>query len=391
MIFQFCELESLARRAMYGFGYALSNLTIRNTTFVIRCTIAFLCLLILPHADNFAATLPDFSSPMFVPTKQLVQLNSKKGAIVVRDATPTLVNRVDENGLPLLDGEISGTIGLLTLSLPASQTLTSAAVPVLSPTLTNPDFEDGSINNQASSWSVCSGNYSRTLLSSNDGIADNYYALELTANSNTLSLSACQAVRLNQVEDRPVFIGTKVKGTQINSNTGSGAYLLTTFFMQDGTSKICSTLTNTGSFGWRWIGLNSSACGVDRPIKDVQVELRLDEASGTAFYDLAQLTQYTPSRAAATIQFDDSQITNWISAKPIISGPFKGSVAYSTDDQQSFPAGIEMTGLMALEDVLALRRNYRWDIPSHTVHHYALTEISLADTEAELRDSKEHY
>ena len=101
----------------------------------------------------------------------------------------------------------------------------------------------------------------------------------------------------------------------------------------------CATLPSSGTFDWRWVGLDSHTCGIgyvdsatgnwiDVPIKTAWVFPILGGATGTAYFDLIQLMQFSPGPGAVTFMFDDGYKSTKSVVKPILDQyGFPGSSA----------------------------------------------------------------
>ena len=154
----------------------------------------------------------------------------------------------------------------------------------------------------------------------------------------------------------------------------------------------CATLPSSGTFDWRWVGLDSHTCGIgyvnsatgnwiDVPIKSATVVPVLGGATGTAYFDLIQLMQFSPGPAAVTFMFDDGYKSTKSAAKPILDKyRFVGSAA-------SISSVVGTSGNMTAQDLRDLQ-TAGWDIASHSVTHPSMISLSTTAARNELQNSK---
>lgn len=213
-----------------------------------------------------------------------------------------------------------------------------------------------------------------------------------------------QTVVLNQTTPKNVFVGAMLKGSQIVAgNSESGAFLNVKFQVNCSKNKTfcnryprgevwCGTLPSVGTFTWRWVGLDSHTCGVGYrdsssgnwvtvPIESVDVYGQLANATGTAFFDLFQVLQFSAGRGAVTFMFDDGYKSVINTALPILSG--YGYVGSSAAISGEIGNSSSVTG----QDLKTLQ-NAGWDIESHSITHPSMPSLSVAAAKTELLNSK---
>lgn len=222
--------------------------------------------------------------------------------------------------------------------------------------------------------------------------------------------AAYQSVMLNQTSPKNVFVGAMVKGTQIVAGDSySGAGLDVMFqvnctkykaFCQYGSGGHayypdgqvwCQTPPSVGTFDWRWIGVDAHTCGVGYPdstgkwttvpIESVQVAAVMANATGTSWYDLFQVLQFAPGRAAVTFMFDDGYKSVVNTALPTLSsyGYVGSSAAISGNIGNSYSvSGADLKTL----------QNAGWDIESHSVNHPSMPTLTVAAAKTQLLNSK---
>jgi peptidoglycan/xylan/chitin deacetylase (PgdA/CDA1 family) len=155
----------------------------------------------------------------------------------------------------------------------------------------------------------------------------------------------------------------------------------------------CATLPSSGTFDWRWVGLDAHTCGigyendaghwVDVPVKSAAIFPVLGGATGTAYFDLIQLMQFSPGPGAVTFMFDDGYKSTKSVAKPILDQyGFPGSSAAI-----SGVVGAPGPGDMTAQDLRDLQAA-GWDIASHSVTHPSFPTLSISAARTELRNSK---
>jgi peptidoglycan/xylan/chitin deacetylase (PgdA/CDA1 family) len=117
------------------------------------------------------------------------------------------------------------------------------------------------------------------------------------------------------------------------------------------------------------------------PIKTAWVFPILGGATGTAYFDLIQLMQFSPGPGAVTFMFDDGYKSTKSVAKPILDKyRFVGSSAAISS---VVAAGSDMTA-QDLRDLQAAG----WDIASHSVTHPSMIGLSTTAAKNELQNSK---
>jgi peptidoglycan/xylan/chitin deacetylase (PgdA/CDA1 family) len=268
--------------------------------------------------------------------------------------------------------------------------------------LTNANFETAS-GNQAVGWCDSGLGYMRALVTP---AKYNYVAQLRVATSvpaDQRIASAYQTVQINQTQPNNIFVGGMVKGSVIVIDPdGVGVTMNVAFhvdcaahpdfckYVPDGT-VLCTTLPSEGTFDWRWIGVDSHTCGVgfrdatghwvDVPIASLDVVVLLAGATGTAWFDLMQLSQYGAGRGAVTFMFDDGNKSTASEALPILkSYGFPGSAAIISSH-------VGRTGSVTALDLKNLQAA-GWDITSHSVTHPSMTAISTSAATTELLNSK---
>ena len=250
----------------------------------------------------------------------------------------------------------------------------------------NPGFEQiGASPDKAANWQDYNLGYERTA-----AYHSGQWGIKLTNTGDNQLSGAYQRIDLNQSEVKPVFVGGYVKGSNIVKKSGSylGASLYAEIHLQDGSVKYWNSLANSGTFDWRWIGFNTAAITfdgvnkfIDQPISHIFVVPILAYASGTAYFDDITVKEFTPTRAAVTLMFDDGEDSAHTTAKPILDNyNFKGSAAVITD-----MVGDE--GFMDWQQISDLETS-GWEIVSHSLTHQDLTKLNAAEIDRELSESK---
>ena len=104
----------------------------------------------------------------------------------------------------------------------------------------------------------------------------------------------------------------------------------------------------------------------------------LGGATGTAYFDLIQLMQFSPGPGAVTFMFDDGYKSTKSVAKPILDKyGFVGSSA-------AISSVVGTTGNMTAQDLRDLQAA-GWDIASHSVTHPSMIDLSTTAAETELQ------
>ena len=274
--------------------------------------------------------------------------------------------------------------------------------------LTNANFEEATVDGKAALWCDSWGRgYSRVLVTPAKYNYAPIVSIPLSVPAAERAAGAYQIVNLNQTQAKNVFVGAMVKGSNIVLDPdGLGATLNIGFKVDcaayprfceyhgnpaDNTLW-CATLPSAGTFDWRWVGLDSHTCGIgyvdtatgnwiDVPIKSAAVFPIIRGATGTAYFDLIQLMQFSPGPGAVTFMFDDGYNSTKSIAKPILDKyRFVGSAA-------AISSVVGTTGNMVAQDLRDLQAA-GWDIASHSVTHPSMPELSITAAETELQKSK---
>lgn len=277
-------------------------------------------------------------------------------------------------------------------------------------TITNANFE-ATAGGKAAHW--CDDyerGYSRVLLTP---AKYNYVArasIPTTVPAARRYAGPRQIVNLNQTQAKNVFVGAMIKGSNIVLDTDGWGAILDVGFSVDcsahprfceyhddlgdlfGDTVWCGTLPSSGTFDWRWVGLDSHTCGIgytdsatgnwiDVPIKSAEVFPALGGATGTAYFDLIQLKEFSPGPGAVTFMFDDGYKSTKTAAKPILDKyGFVGSSA-------AISSVVGSAGDMTAQDLRELQAA-GWDIASHSVSHPHMDTLSTAGARTELQKSK---
>ena len=273
--------------------------------------------------------------------------------------------------------------------------------------LTNANFE-ATAGGKAAQWcDDYARGYSRVLLTP---AKYNYVAqvnIPRTVPAAQRYAGPYQIVNLNQTQAKNVFVGAMIKGTSVVLDAGGWGAALDVGFTVDcaaypqfcqyngnptDNTLWCATLPSSGTFDWRWVGLNSHTCGIgyvdsatgnwiDVPIKSATVVPVLGGATGTAYFDLIQLMQFSPGPGAVTFMFDDGYKSTKSAAKPILDKyRFVGSAA-------AISSVVGTSGNMTAQDLRDLQ-TAGWDIASHSVTHPSMIGLSTTAARNELQKSK---
>jgi peptidoglycan/xylan/chitin deacetylase (PgdA/CDA1 family) len=196
---------------------------------------------------------------------------------------------------------------------------------------------------------------------------------------------AYQRLEVNQTTAKPVSVTGYVKGQGIAMAPGSwiGASLYAEIYFTDGTIAYWNSIPNSGTFNWRWIGFNTGTLPTQKPISHIFIVPILGNASGTAYFDDIAVTPIEPVvKSAATIIFDDANVTDIEQAKPVMDMyGFKGTSAIPVGDLGDL-------GVMTSTQVQSLRAS-GWEIVSHGVYNDTnLTAVTPAQAAADITNSK---
>lgn len=255
----------------------------------------------------------------------------------------------------------------------------------------NRDFEIVDPNNpaKADNWiDYWRGGYTRVVLPAGTAAEATSPAAAQVTLTGQAGGGAETNVVIGQTDTAPVFIGIRMKGQNIVARPASngwywGAHLIVEFFGRNaGEYAYCSTPPAIGTFGWRWVGMTSTSCGVTFPIDNIWVETVLEDATGTANFDLAQLN-IAPATApvgAVTFQFDDGHISGRTAETILTTRGFVGSQAIVTD-------WINDSDNLSAADLQRLQGK-GWDILSHSRNHPYLTQLTDAQVINQLTQSK---
>lgn len=198
-----------------------------------------------------------------------------------------------------------------------------------------------------------------------------------------------QYIELNQTQVAPVFIGGRIKGSNLlakpdNQGWYWGAHVIAEFFGLTGNDYIyCSTTPITGTFDWMWTGFTSTNCGVNFPIVGVWIEPVVELATGTAWFDLMQINMAManpPQIGTVTFQFDDGDITGNTAENILTTYGFVGSQAIVSD-------WVDTNSALTSAD-LGRIQGKGWDILSHTKSHPYMTQLTDSDAKTQLSVSK---
>lgn len=279
--------------------------------------------------------------------------------------------------------------------------------------LTNADFETAS-GTGAEGWCDDYGlGYQQALQTPAKYNKTAYMRVPETTPVGQRTAAAYQGVELTPIQSQPrnVFVGAMVKGSGIVADVAGGGAFLDILFQVDcaaapgfcsyapgGTpwypdGKVwCSTARNVGTFDWRWIGVDSHSCGVGYleeatghwvtvPIKSVEVTALLHDATGSAWFDLAQLRQYDAGPAAVTFMFDDGLKSVLNAAQPILGGyGYVGSAAVISSEVGNYRS-------LTAENLQALQAA-GWDVESHSIDHPSMPTLSVAAATTQFLNSK---
>ncbi|MGZ8242909.1 polysaccharide deacetylase family protein [Methylomagnum sp.] len=231
------------------------------------------------------------------------------------------------------------------------------------------------------------GTYARVAQTDPGGVVN--YVMQLEGGTD--SAYGCQIINLSQDTPRPVSLGAWVKGENITPLEGtarSGAFIAGYFVFDNGSSVECyNILPNTGTFPWRWVGLNSfSDCQIDRPIAYVALIARLFKSNGTAYFDNLKIEDKElaskPPTGQVSLVFDDGYVSDHAISYPILdSFGIPATSAAISGRVGSNP------NVLSYDQIHALVKA-GWDVQSHSVTHPRFTSISEAEADVELRDSQ---
>jgi peptidoglycan/xylan/chitin deacetylase (PgdA/CDA1 family) len=284
-----------------------------------------------------------------------------------------------------LFAHLLSSLGLSIISIGVSQA--NAAVTACETTaLANANFE-APVAAKAAEWcDDYARGYSRVLLTP---AKYNYVArasIPTTVPADQRYAGPYQIVHLNQMQAKNVFVGAMIKANNVVLDPeGWGATLDVGFTVDcaahpqfceyhgnpDDNTLWCATLPSSGTFDWRWVGLDKTAWVF--PI--------LGGATGTAYFDLIQLMEFSPGPGAVTFMFDDGYKSTKDVAKPILDQyGFPGSAAAIS----SVVATNEEMTAQDLRDLQAAG----WDIASHSVTHPSFPTLSISAARTELLNSK---
>ena len=273
--------------------------------------------------------------------------------------------------------------------------------------LTNSNFETP-VGTKADQWcDDYARGYSRVLLTPSKY---NYVArasISTTVPADQRYAGPYQIVNLNQTQAKNVFLGAMIKGNNVVLDPEGWGATLDVGFTVDcaahpqfceyhgdpvDNTLWCATLPSSGTFDWRWVGLDSHTCGIgyvdsatgnwiDVPIKTAWVFPILGGATGPAYFDLIQLMQFSPGPGAVTFMFDDGYKSTKSVAKPILDQyGFVGSAA-------AISSVVGTSGAMTAQDLRDLQ-TAGWDIASHSVTHPSMIGLSTTAARNELQNSK---
>ncbi|MCX7928640.1 MAG: polysaccharide deacetylase family protein [Patescibacteria group bacterium] len=249
-----------------------------------------------------------------------------------------------------------------------------------SDTLINTSFEEqGTSVGKAYDWQDFMGGYTRTNNSKTGS-----WGITLRNSSDTGFSGAYQRLDLNQTSIKPVFIGGYVKGEKI-SNTSSwyGASIYAEIHLTSGKVVYWNSLSNTGTFDWRWIGFNTGILSeIDAPISHIFIVPILGNSKGTAHFDDLTAIEHTPTEGAVTFMFDDGEATTYSVAYPILkSKNWPGVIGVVTNfvGNSGFMRRVQLTEL----------QNNGWEIVSHSISHNDLTTMTNSRAQKEIALSKE--
>lgn len=260
--------------------------------------------------------------------------------------------------------------------LPASSSSRAANIdPVV-----NPGFEQTWTSpSDAYDWQNFGQGYQRVTGVKRSGTA----SIRMTSSSKTGLSGAYQRVDFQQTSLKPVFVGGYVKGNRISMAAGSyfGASLYTEIHLTNGQTVYWNTVSNSGTFDWRWIGFNTATIPwITAPIDYIFVIPSLIYASGTAYFDDLTAVETEPSAPAVTVMFDDAEDNHYTKAFPVMEQyGLKGSLAV--------PSGLLNTEGYLTSDELTEMHNSGWDVVSHGVNHVDFTKLNSRQLQRELQNS----
>ena len=275
-------------------------------------------------------------------------------------------------------------IGIISAMLVAVMPSQSLAAVTATNLLADPSFEDASCASPAPNSVPCWQNFGSgftrvaTARTGSGGIS-----LNNASDQNTSGAS--QRIDLNQTEQKPVFIGGYVKGSNITMAAGSwfGASLYVEIYLTNGQQiAYWNSIPNSGTFDWRWIGFNTGNLStVNAPIAYIYVVPILKNASGTAYFDDITVSEFTPTQGAVTLMFDDGEISTYTEAKKLLDRyGFVGSSAVISDQTDEL-------GFMNPTQITALQAG-GWEIVSHSRNHEDMTLMTPANYNSEYSLSK---
>ena len=257
----------------------------------------------------------------------------------------------------------------------------SIAFAVLADPLNNPGFEDqATAANKAYDWQDFGNGYTR----SSTKRSGNYGIILENTNANQLS-GAYQRIDLNQTSLKPVFIGGYVNGNNIEMRSGGyiGATLYAEIVMNDGSIAYWNSISNSGTFSWRWIGFNTGSISwINKPISHIFVVPLLGHATGKAYFDDLKVDEFGPSNQAVTIMIDDGEDNIYTAAKPVLDKyGLKASVAMVSGE-------VDNDGFLSKQQLQTLNAS-GWEIVSHSETHEDLTQMSLNNAREDLQESQQ--
>lgn len=273
--------------------------------------------------------------------------------------------------------------------------------------LTNSNFETP-VGTKADQWcDDYARGYSRVLLTPSKY---NYVAqasIPTTVPADQRYAGPYQIVNLNQTQAKNVFLGAMIKGNNVVLDPEGWGATLDVGFTVDcaahpqfceyhgdpvDNTLWCATLPSSGTFDWRWVGLDSHTCGIGYvdsatrewisvPIKSAAIFPILGGATGTAYFDQVRLMQFPPGPGAVTFMFDDGYKSTRTNAKPILDRyGFVGSSAVVSDM-------VGTARCMTPQDLRDLQAA-GWDIASHSATHPSMPSLSTMAAETEMQKSK---
>ena len=288
---------------------------------------------------------------------------------------------------------ISLIIALLTVWIMPRQSL-AAVTPVN--LLADPSFEDASCASPAPNLVHCwqsftNGNGTPTGFSYVPTAHTGSQGILFTNLSTDNYGGAWQLVTLNQTETKPVFIGAYVKGDGIAMGAGTwlGASIYAEIHLTNGTTVYKNSVSNSGTFDWRWIGFNTGNIYdpntgerlVTSPIAYIYVIPIMGNAIGKAYFDDIMVSEFTPTTGAVTFMFDDGETGTYTEAKKLMDQyGYVGSSAVISDNTNE-PGFMNPTQIFALQTA-------GWEIVSHSINHEDMTLMTPTQYDNELAGSK---